>query len=101
MGKRGPKKGQGGRPHGGNHSEAQRQEWRLRKIEAARKKAEREKKDAQLKDFSKIATLKPEDRFGGAGHTVTGDAFFSYLGKKIEKVSLEEKENDENKPKPE
>ena len=37
MGKRGPKKGQGGRPHGGNHSEEQRREWRLRKIKAKQK----------------------------------------------------------------
>ena len=38
MGKRGPKKGQGGRPRGGKHTAEQREEWRLRRLNAKHKK---------------------------------------------------------------
>ena len=60
MGKRGPKKGQGGRPHGGKHSEEQRCEWRLRKTESERKRAMRETERKQLHKALKTAAAELE-----------------------------------------
>ena len=61
MGKRGPKKGQGGRPRGGKHPEEQRSEWRLRKIKSERKRTERKKNSKQLKEsIEKVAKMVTE-----------------------------------------
>lgn len=57
MGKRGPKQGQGGRPRGGKHSDKQRSEWRLRKIESERNKAEHEAVLERIRIFPEFQQL--------------------------------------------
>ena len=92
MGKRGPKKGQGGRPHGGKHSEEQRCEWRLRKTESERKKAMRETERKQLHKALKTAAAELEsvntapDKVISEAHTTVGSATFSYFGQELHKT---------------
>ena len=67
-----------------------------------RKRAEREKKDAQLKEAVKIAArnASPYDDFvTHQGHTTTGSALFSHLNQIIHKDTIGEKEKNENNQK--